>query len=288
MDLPLNALRAFEVSARHLSFTAAARELHLTQAAVSQHVKNLESELGVLLFRRVPRGLALTDEGAALVPVLTESFERMAAVLDGIRGGQKREVVSLGVVNTFAAGWLIPHLREFQQRYPLVDLRLFSNNNRVDLAAEGLDYAIRFGDGHWESVHAKLLLHAPLTPMCAPALARRVRTPRDLARESLLRSYRAEEWETWFRAAGVEPPRLTGSRFDSSLILANAAENGAGIALLPARLFRREVHEGRLTQLFDIEVDAGSYWLTRLKTRRTTPAMATFSQWILQEAPRST
>ncbi|MBA4266111.1 MAG: LysR family transcriptional regulator, partial [Comamonadaceae bacterium] len=161
MDLPLNALRAFEVSARHLSFTRAAQELNLTQAAVSQHVKNLEQRLGTPLFRRVPRGLALTDEGQALLPVLMESFERMAATLATFKGSQKREVLSVGVVGTFAVGWLLPNLKDFQLRHPFIELRLFTNNNRVDLAGEGLDCAIRFGDGHWHGTEAMPLLRAP-------------------------------------------------------------------------------------------------------------------------------
>jgi LysR family transcriptional regulator of beta-lactamase len=147
MDLPLNALRAFEVSARHLSFTRAGLELHLTQAAVSQHVKNLEDRLGKKLFRRVPKGLALTDEGMALLPVLVDAFERIESTLESFEAGHKKEVLSVGVVGTFAVGWLLPRMREFQTRYPFVELRLLTNNNRVDLAGDGLDYAIRFGDG---------------------------------------------------------------------------------------------------------------------------------------------
>lgn len=104
MDLPLNALRAFEVSARHLSFTRAAEELHLTQTAVSQHVRKLEDRLGRRLFRRLPRGLALTDEGQALLPVLSEAFERLSATLASLQTRQRREVLSIGVVGTFAVG----------------------------------------------------------------------------------------------------------------------------------------------------------------------------------------
>lgn len=169
MDLPLNALRAFEVSARHLSFTRAGLELHLTQTAVSQHVKNLEDRLGKKLFRRIPRGLALTDEGAALLPVLTDAFERIGLTLEKVKTPHKKEVLSVGVVGTFAVGWLLPRLRDFQVKHPFIDLRLFSNNNRVDLAGDGLDFAIRFGDGHWHGTEASKLflrhshLFAPLS-----------------------------------------------------------------------------------------------------------------------------
>lgn len=246
MDLPLNALRAFEVSARHLSFTRAGLELHLTQTAVSQHVKNLEDRLGKKLFRRIPRGLALTDEGAALLPVLTDAFERIGLTLEKVKTPHKKEVLSVGVVGTFAVGWLLPRLRDFQVKHPFIDLRLFSNNNRVDLAGDGLDFAIRFGDGHWHGTEASKLFSAPLAPVCAPFMASRIHTPSDLARVTLLRSYRADEWTAWFQAVGLNPPHLTGPVFDSSLVLADAAAQGTGVALLPIRLFGRDLLGGRL------------------------------------------
>lgn len=280
MDLPLNALRAFEVSARHLSFTRAGLELHLTQTAVSQHVKNLEDRLGKKLFRRVPKGLALTDEGMALLPVLVDAFERIESSLETFKVGHQKEVLSVGVVGTFAVGWLLPQMREFQTRYPFVELRMFTNNNRVDLAGDGLDYAIRFGDGHWHGTEAVHLLSAPLAPMCAPSMASRIHAIRDLGRETLLRSYRADEWTAWFKQAGLESPLLTGPMFDSSLVLADAAAQGAGVALLPVRLFSRDLRGGRLVRLFDTQVELGGYWLTRLTTRKETPAMLAFREWL--------
>ena len=126
--LPLNALRAFECSARHLSFTLAAGELNVTQAAVSQQVRGLESRLGVALFRRLPRGLALTDEGHALLPVLADAFGRMEAVIQQFDNGHFFEVLSIGVVGTFAVGWLMPRLRLFRERCPFIDLRLMTHN----------------------------------------------------------------------------------------------------------------------------------------------------------------
>ncbi|GAA6119535.1 LysR family transcriptional regulator [Acidovorax sp. FG27] len=281
MHLPLNALRAFEVSARHLNLTRAAQELNVTQTAVSQHIRNLEDRLGQPLFRRLPRGLALTDEGQSLLPVLSDCFARMATALDQLSDRRPREVLTVGAVGTFAVGWLLPRLRDFQQACPFVDLRLMTHNNRVDLAAEGLDCAIRFGDGAWHGTEADRLLDAPLSAMCAPAVALRLRAPADLARESLLRSYRADEWSAWFGAAGVPCPLVRGTVFDSSLALAEAAAQGAGIALLPARLFTRELQQGRLVQPFDTEIALGAYWLTRLKSRPPSAAMDAFRDWLL-------
>ena len=144
-QLPLNALRAFEASARHLNFTRAALELCVSQGAVSQQVAALEARLGVALFRRLPRGLMLTDEGRALLPVMADALDRIGATLDRIEGGRPREALTLGVVGSFADGWLLDRLPDFERACPHVDLRILLNNNRVDLAGEGLDLAIRFG-----------------------------------------------------------------------------------------------------------------------------------------------
>ncbi len=283
MDLPLNALRAFEMAARHLSFTRAAEELHLTPAAVSQHIKNLEQRFKVKLFRRLPRGLALTDEGLALLPTLAEAFARLCNALDTLheaRNGRPREPLSVGVVATFAVGWLMPRLADFQASHPFVDLRLFTHNNRVDLAGEGLDFAIRFGDGRWHGNDAVELMAPRLTPACAPGIAARLRHPRDLCTQVLLRSYRAAEWPAWFAAAGLPAPMLRGMVFDTSLALAEVAAQGAGVALLPTALFERDLVSGRLVQPFDLDIDTGRYWLTRLSSRRASPAMQAFENWL--------
>jgi LysR family transcriptional regulator of beta-lactamase len=286
MTLPLNALRAFEASARHLSFTRAASELNVTQTAVAAQVKNLEGRLGVPLFRRLPRGLALTDEGLALLPMLSDSFTRLGTIFEQFRGGKYQEPLTVAVVATFAVGWLMPRLAAFQDAHPFVDLRLATHNNKVDLAGEGLDYAIRFGDGAWHGTQAEPLLDAPMAPVCSPAVARRLASPEDLGRETLLRSFRSDEWQRWFAAAGVRaaPPVLRGPVFDSSLALAAAAAAGAGVALLPTAMFQHDLRQQRLVQPFGVEVPLGRYWLTRLQSKALTPAMAQFRDWLLAQA----
>lgn len=282
--LPLNGLRAFEAAARHLSFTKAAIELCVTPPALSHQVKALEERLGVPLFRRLPRGLALTDEGQALLPVLREAFDRVAAALEEFGGGKGREVLSVGAVGTFALGWLMPRLAAFRTEHPFVDLRLTTNNNRVDIAEEGLDFAIRFGDGAWHGTDAILLFEAPLTPLCSPRTAARLSDPADLAGETLLRSYRVGEWAAWLEAAGVATPALTGPVFDSAAMMIEAALAGHGVALGPACMFERELAEGRAARPFPLEVAMGGYWLTSLKSRKPTPAMTAFQSWILAAA----
>jgi LysR family transcriptional regulator, regulator of gene expression of beta-lactamase len=282
-QLPLNAMRAFEASARLGSFTRAGMELRVTQTAISHHVKALEDILQVTLFKRLPRGLALTDEGHALLPVLTDAFGRMSATLSQFEEGNFREILTVGVVGTFATGWLLPRLGRFKQQNAHVDLRLKTNNNRADMVQDGLDIFIRFGDGAWRGTEALHLMDAPLSPVCAPEIGARVRTPADLAEEELLRSYRMDEWQLWFRAAGAEPPGLRGWMFDSSLALVEAAAQGAGVALVPVAMFTREIMGRRIIQPFDVAVSMGSYWLTYLKSRAETPSMKAFRQWILSE-----
>ena len=279
--IPLNALRAFEATARHLSFTRAADELCVTQAAISHQVKGLEDRLRVRLFRRSSRGLQLTDEGLALAPTLFESFAAIDRLLEQFEAGGVREVLTVSAVGTFVVGALLERLPAFRAAHPRIDLRVLTNNNRVDLAAEGLDYAIRFGDGAWHGVEAELVCRAPLAPLCAPSLAEGFNQPSDLLRATLLRSYRPQDWPAWLKAADVAATNLRGPLFDSSLIMVQAALRGEGVALAPPALFAREIGSGQLVQPFPIEVDVGGYWLTRLKSRQPTAGMEAFRAWLL-------
>ncbi|MBU2712313.1 LysR family transcriptional regulator [Zooshikella harenae] len=283
--LPLNALRAFESSARHLSFTQAAQEMHVTQAAVSQQVRMLEERLRTVLFKRLPRGLEMTDEGRLLFPVLTNAFAHIEAVLKQFENKHhSHEVLSIGAVGTFAISWLMPRLNVFRENHPFVELRLLTNNNLVNLAAEGLDFAIRFGDGNWPTTHNVLLFEAPLTVLCSPNIAQRLNHPQDLQKETLLRSYRTEEWNNWLTTAGLEPWVMNGPMFDSSRLMVEAAIQGEGVALAPNHMFSRELTSGLLVCPFDHYVNAGGYWLTSLKSRPATPAMQYFYDWIVHEA----
>lgn len=278
-NLPLTGLRAFEAAARHLNFTRAALELRITQAALSHRIRALEARLGTRLFRRLPRGVALTDEGEALFPALRDAFGRISGALARFEAGAGYEVLTVSAVATFATGWLLPRLDDFAARHPGIELRLLTHNNRIDQAGEGLDLAVRFGDGSWLGLDAGLLCAAPFAPVAAPALARRVRRRRDLAALPLLRSYRPDEWPRWFAAAGLPAPLLRGPVFDSSLAIAAAAAAGAGVALLPVSMFGHDLASGRLVRLSPVEVEVGGYWLTRLRSRAETPAMAAFRDW---------
>lgn len=279
-SLPLNALRAFEAAARHQNLTHAARELHVSQAALSHQIRGLEQRLNVRLFHRLPRGVALTEEGAALYPVLADCFGRITLAMARFTGSGEKHVLTVGVVGTYATGWLLPRLAAFEASHPDIALRLQTHNNRIDLAGEGLDLAIRFGDGDWQGQVCTRVLDAAFAPLCAPALARRLSSPRDLAAVPLLRSYRSDEWARWLRLAGVADIEARGPLFDSSLTLAAAAASGAGVALLPHRLFTRELAEGRLLRPFAQEIDLGSYWLVRLRSREESAPAQRFRVWL--------
>ncbi|RAI01619.1 LysR family transcriptional regulator [Acuticoccus sediminis] len=282
-DIPLNALRVFEVAVRQGSFTRAAVELRVTQAAVSHQIARLEDLLGKTLFLRTSAGLVPTDEGRALFPVLEHGFDAMARTLDRISGGHHVEVLKVGVVTTFALGWLMPRLPAFQRAHPEIDLRLSTHNNRVEIGREGLDMAIRFGVGSWPGVEALPLLETPMSPLCAPSVAAALHHPEDLAQQTLLRSYRSDEWPRWFAEIGAICPPLTGPVFDSSLALAEVAAGGAGVALLPVAMLSRHLEEGRLVQPFGHTVSTGRYYLTHPADRAVTPAMSGFSDWLRSE-----
>jgi len=282
--LPLNALRAFEAAARHQNLTRAAAELCVSQAALSHQIKALEAHLGVRLFHRLPRGVALTDEAAALYPVLGECFDRIAATLDQFSEGRYRHVLAVGVVATFATGWLLPRLADFAAAHPDIELRLQTHNNRIDLAGEGLELAIRFGEGDWQGQQATAVLEAPFAPVCAPAMAARLRAPADLLRVPLLRSYRSDEWTRWAQAAGLPALEARGAMFDSSLALASAAAAGAGVALLPLRMFEQDLASERLVQPFAVHADLGRYWLTRLRSRAESEPARRFREWLQAQA----
>ncbi|MCV6826065.1 LysR family transcriptional regulator [Halocynthiibacter sp. SDUM655004] len=283
-NIPLNALRSFEVAARQGSFTNAAIELCVTQAAVSHQILRLEDQLGAKLFHRTSKGLLLTPEGEALLPVLTASLDRISSVLDRFTDGRYHETINVGVVTTFAVGWLAERLAKFEESHPGISIRLFTNNNRVDIAREGLDLAIRFGAGRWPGLTIQPLMETPLTPICAPSVASALKAPETLLSQKLLRSYRADEWPIWFKKAGMVSPYIEGPVYDSSVAMAELAAKGLGVALLPHAMFQAQLSEGRLVRPFDTEVTTGRYWITRLSNKEPTTAVAAFEAWICKAA----
>ena len=281
MNLPLHGLKAFESAARHHSFARAAEELCVTPAAVSQQVRQLEERLGVALFRRLPRGLALTDEGHRLWPVVLRCFGELQDEVARLKDGAPKHVLTLGVVSSFAVLWLMPRLADFHARHPDIELRLLGHHNRVDLATEGWDAAIRFGMGAWHGTEVTPLMRTPLRPMAHPAWQARLSDPAGWAEVPLLRSYRVEEWPRWHEAVGWTMPKVTGPVLDTSLGLAEAAAQGLGVALLPERLFQPWVDQGRLSWAHPTVIETGHYWLCRWHSKPVSPALAQFKSWLM-------
>lgn len=278
----LNHLHAFAVAARHLNFTHAAHELCVTQAAVSHQIKALEAQIGHALFLRTARGLQLSDEGARLAPAVQAAFAQLEGALAPLENGGRRTRLNLAVVGTYLHGHLLARLPDFEARHPHIELRVQTHNNRLDLATETVDAAIRYGDGAWRSVEATPLQAAPLTVLCAPALAAGLQRAQDLSRCTLLRSYRTDDWPAWFAAAGCHPaPQARGPQFDASVLMVQAAMQGAGVALAPAAMFERELASGRLARPFATEVDGGRYWLTRSLGREANAGFGALREWLV-------
>lgn len=279
----LNGLHAFAVVSRHLNMTRAADELCVTQAAVSHQIKALEAQLGKPLFLRAARGLQLSDDGERIAAAVRKAFAQLDTALSLLDEGTLPQRFTLAVVGTYLHGHLLERLQDFQSRYPTIDLRIQTHNNKLDLATETVDAAIRFGDGAWRSVEAVPLQAAPLTALCAPELG--LKSLQDLRRCTLLRSYRSDDWAAWTQAAGCPPLNPRGPQFDASVLMVQAAMAGAGVALAPSAMFRRELASGRLVRPFAIEIDAGRYWLTRSLGRDPSPAFDVLKEWLASTLP---
>jgi DNA-binding transcriptional LysR family regulator len=284
---PLNALRAFEAAARHLSFTRAADELSVTQAAVSHQVKALEDQLGVKLFRRITRGLRLTDEGQALLPELRDAFDRMAGAVArlGRQSAQGRLTVSL--LTTFALLWLVPRLPRFNALHPEIEVSLLATPHVVDFAREDVDVTIRYGRRQWPGLRRDKLFDDELTPLCGSAWLERLKRPGDLAQAPLLiLSNENTDWDVWLRIAGVtNVDSSRGTAFDSTRIAVEAAIAGAGVAIGNPYVHAEPLAEGRLFQPFDLVVPNGdSYWFVCPEATSERPKIRAFREWILAEA----
>src|SRR5215468_798865 len=289
-SLPLNGLKAFEAAARHLSFTRAADELHVTQAAVSHQVKTLEQRLGVKLFRRLPKSLRLTDEGQALLPELRDAFEQMARALNRLTSAQAGSALSVSTLTTFALTWLVTRLPRFQARHPDIEVRLNTTGRMVDFSREDVDVAVRYGNGNWPGLDAEKMFEDELTPLCGRAFKDRLREPADLCDVPLLDASPPEpasvgEWGTWFKAAGItRPPSTRAGVFDSTKIAAQAAVDGMGVAIGSPYLFAEDIAASRLFQPFPLTVRNGkAYWLVCAEGTATRPKIKAFRDWVFSE-----
>ena len=285
-SIPLSALRIFEAAARLGSFTRAAGELGVSQAAVSWQVKALEQRLGQTLFRRLPREVALTAEGERLSRASTEAMNLLrAALADLTETGQGVLVIS--TLQSLASQWLAPRLGAFQLTHPGIAVRLETAARVVDLSRENIDVALRLGRGEWPGLAADYLFSAAQVPLCTPEVRTRtgIERPEDLLQAPRIGA--EEDWVGWFAAMGVSEGSSPGaSRLiaDLQTVEVAAALAGHGIALGVPALFAAEIASGRLVPLFEPPPGQPGYWLAYPKDRRRSPKIVAFREWLLAQA----
>jgi LysR family glycine cleavage system transcriptional activator len=287
----LNALRAFEAAARHLSFARAADELHVTPAAVSQLIKQLETALDVVLFKR-GKQLALSESASAAIPFLTEAFDRLELAANRLRGGNGAGPLVLSMPPTFAARWLIPRLEDFQAQHPDIELRLLATRRLVDFAVEDVDLAVRFSSGPFEGLHAEKLMREAIVPVAAPTVAANITSPSDLLSCTLLHDEAHDwdpafpSWDVWLASLGVNVERpLRIRHFGDANLVIQAAATGLGVALVWQSLVVDELRAGRLVRLLGESVATNhGYHLVIPPKRLHLDKVAIFRTWILAQA----
>lgn len=289
---PLPAVRAFEAAARHGSFTKAAEELGMTQAAVSYQIKLLEERVGAPLFLRKPRQVTLTEVGQRLAPAFTEAFSLIGEAYAQARSGAEG-VLCVSTILTFASSWLARNLGAFQIQHPSLAVRLDTSTRLIDFAREDVDLAIRSGSGDWPGLAKHFLFKADFTPMLSPKLAESiggVKEPADLLRLPIL-DPEDRWWREWFTVAGVPTETLatrTRNSMGAQAYEANAAMAGHGVAILTGALFSAELADRRLIQPFDLVAnDGNSYWLVYPEARRNVPKIRAFRDWLLSAVAAS-
>ncbi|SSW69976.1 transcriptional regulator GcvA [Achromobacter agilis] len=252
---PLNALRAFEAAARHLSVKAAAQELCVTPGAVSQMIKTLEQHLGVALFLRVNRGIQLTDAGHGYLPPVRNAFRQILAASARVAQPPESRVLVVSTTAFFASAWLIPRLADFHARHPGIDLQIVTSNALTAFGRDGADIAIRHGLGRYPGLRSEHLLTVEVVPVASAELAARMGAPRsarDLLDWPRVHDETRNGWQLWFAAQGIEDAGLPrGPAFDDGGLLLKAVAAGQGAGLLPAAMVADELAAGRLVRLAD-------------------------------------
>lgn len=277
----LNGVRAFEAAARAGSFAKAADELHVTPAAISRMVHLLEQRLGVPLFERQANRLALTAAGRAYQVGLTQLFDQLANLTTQVTAMAGARALTVGVGPTFATRWLIPRLTDFQKKAPDVEVR-FATGGATLPYNDDWTCGIRLGDGHWPGFVAERLFAANFTPVCAPAMGKRLKTPDDLKNATLLRvAHASEEWPRWFKAAGLAKARAQGPEFEYYGQALQAAADGVGVAMGISPYVDDDIKAGRLVAPFAQSVSKGEHWyLIYRGARKDEPAFVAFRGWI--------
>ena len=294
----LNALRAFEASARHQSFSLAAQELNVTPAAVGQLVRTLEDWLGSPLFVRSTSGrarLVTTEVAEQALPDIRAGLERLAVGLERLRSGSAGGVLTVTVSPAFAAKWLLPRIERFQAAWPETDLRLDTSLKTVDFVAQRIDVGVRYGRGQWPGLAAEKLMDEEVYPVCAPALlaTATLQAPGDLRGQVLIHDQSVDtstgfaSWQAWLRHAGVQGvPTDRGLRINNSAAVLQAAIDGQGVALARSVMAHDDLAAGRLVRLFpQVRLESAlAYYVVYRPECIAQPKVAAFRDWLLREA----
>jgi len=292
---PLNALRAFEATARHMSFSKAADELFVTPSALSYQVRQLEEHLGQKLFERLNRAIALTAAGEKLYPGIHTGLLAMSEAVGGLKNTTPDDVLVVSTGPAFAAKWLAPRMYRFIEAYPDIELQLSASVKLIELDGGDGDVAVRFGYGDYPDLHVEPIFDELVTPMCAPELLERgLRHPSDLENFTLLHDDsmrhidRAPDWLEWLRRAGVTNVDASrGMRFSHADHSVDAAVEGAGVALGRSSLAGRELQSGRLVAPFDIQLStSAAFWFVCAPTDLEKPKVIAFREWLMKEASK--
>jgi LysR family glycine cleavage system transcriptional activator len=284
----MNGIKAFEAAARTGSFAKAAAELHVTPAAISRMVHLLEARLAVTLFERKANRLVPTPAGRSYQAGLTQLFDALAALTAQVSAMGNARVLTVGVGPTFAIRWLIPRLADFQQRAPEIEVR-FATGGEAAPFSEDWTCGIRLGDGNWPDLVAAPLFEADLMPVCAPALARRLKRPEDLRSTTLLRvTHAADDWPRWFKAVDLAGVLPKGPKFDYYGQALQAAADGVGVAMGIRPYIDDDLAAGRLVAPFGQSVPKGARWyLVYRAAREAEPAFVAFRDWIVRAVSTS-
>jgi LysR family glycine cleavage system transcriptional activator len=285
---PLSAIRVFEAAARHLSFTRAADELGMTQAAVSYQIKLLEERVGGPLFLRRPREVVLTEAGQRLAPRLREAFDTLREAFADL-ADESEGTLTINTMHSFAANWLAPRLGAFSLAHPNIAVRLETTTRLVDFAREEVDVVVRAGRGVWPGLVAVKLIDVLFSPMLSPELAASiggVHEPADILKLPLI-DPKDEWWIMWLRAHNLPTDvlaRQNAPSFSIQTVNGEEAAAGRGVALLTPEYFTRELEQGRLIMPFKRVIDEGTgYWLAYPESRRNVPKIRNFRDWIVAE-----
>ncbi len=292
-DLPsLELLRTFEIVARHQSFTGAAAELHITQAAVSHQIRTLEEFLGYRLFIRKERPISLTPEGQVLLPQVLSGLQGIKAALDQLQEEATAETLVVRVGPMFGANWLAQRIGGFYRLHPEVSLQLKITliDTLPDFVREKLDVAVVWGDGHWEDVAVERLLPLSYTPVCSPDLLRAeqpIHSPEDLKNYPLLHGYSYDEWKNWLKRAGKPYlPCRRGPVIDDFNVVMNSAIDGQGVALCGLEMVRKHLEAGRLVQLFETTITSEeAFHLVYPESALEREVVRVFRDWLLSMIP---